>query len=280
MPLIKASLLPHSPLLIPEIGRANYAFLNKTVIAYERIGADLKTDEVETIILISPHGAPDSDSFVVNVAPELEMSFKDFGFIPPRTMIKGDSLLADQIKNTLRPDFPLNLISDPMLDHGSAIPLCLLKKILEAGEALGTPGQKAIVNNLKIVVISPPAGADRQTLFDFGSKLQTLISADEKHIAVIASGDLSHRLKKKSPGGYSPKGAKFDNKLIEYLSAPESATENILKMDEKLIADAGECGLKSLMILLGVLNGLNWQPEVLAYQTDFGIGYLSLDFKI
>jgi aromatic ring-opening dioxygenase LigB subunit len=50
-------------------------------------------------------------------------------------------------------------------------------------------------------------------------------------------------------------------------------------MDAKLIEAAGECGLKSILILLGILKDLTWEPQILAYQTDFGIGYLSLDFK-
>jgi AmmeMemoRadiSam system protein B len=157
------------------------------------------------------------------------------------------------------------LISENSLDTGSAVPAYLLR---------------AAVPNLKLLVISPAAAADLELQFKFGEKLSTVLEASDKHIAVIASGDLSHRLKKKSPGGYSPKGAKFDNKLIEYLSEPKTASDNILKMDTKLIADAGECGLKPLMMLLGLLHGHAWQGQVLAYQTDFGIGYLSMDFTL
>jgi len=265
MPLTAASLLPHSPLLIPEIGRSNYDFLLKTVAAYNQIAAELKTRAVSTLIIISPHATTQPDSFILNVAPEMAVNLKDFGFIPAKTTLSGDALLTDQITSALRPDFPLQLISEDVLDHGSAIPAYLLKYSLP---------------NLKILVIAPAGDLDLATQFNFGQKLQTVIAASDKNIAVIASGDLSHRLKKKSPGGYSPKGAKFDNKLIEYLSEPESAQDNILKMDQKLIEAAGECGLKPLVILLGVLAGRTWQPDVLAYQTDFGVGYLSLNFKL
>ena len=46
------ALLPHSPLLIPEIGRANYDFLAKTNAAYEQIKSELKAKDINTIILI------------------------------------------------------------------------------------------------------------------------------------------------------------------------------------------------------------------------------------
>lgn len=265
MALTTVALLPHSPLLIPEIGRANYSFLGKTVAAYEEIKKELRANPVDTIVIISPHSAPEADSFVLNVAPEMEINLKDFGFIPPKTILSGDAFLADQITNALRPEFSLQLVSESALDHGSAIPLFLLK------EAFG---------QAKIIVISPTDNLSLKDQWRFGEKLREVLTANEKNIALIASGDLSHRLKKKSPGGYSPKGTKFDNKLIEYLSDPITASENILKMDTKLIKDAGECGLRPLLILLGVLNGSKWESEVLSYQTDFGIGYLAMNFKL
>ncbi len=265
MALITTTLLPHSPLLIPEIGQANYGFLAKTTSAYKQLANKLKNDEVDTIIVISPHGLSQADSFVINVAPEMEINLKDFGFINPKIILNGDALLADEIQATLRPDWPLQLISEKTIDSGSAIPLYLLKQVSA---------------NLKIVIIYPAKELSLKEQIKFGKKLQELIVTNEKNIAVIASGDLSHRLQKKSPGNYSPKGAKFDNKLIEYLSEPLTAIDNILRMDSKLIEEAMECGLKPLLVVLGILSGLTWKSQVLAYQTDFGVGYLSMNFEI
>jgi aromatic ring-opening dioxygenase LigB subunit len=265
MALSLAALLPHSPLLIPEIGRANYDFLKKTAAAYGYIGAALQTAAVETIIVISPHAARVADAFVLNVAPEMAINLKDFGFIPPRTVLAGDAILADQIQNALRPDFSLQLVSEGLLDSGSAIPLYLLRSFAPTA---------------KIIVMAPATGLTLADQFRFGEKLRTVVAASDKTIALIASGDLSHRLQKKSPGGYSPKGAKFDNKLIEYLTAPTAAAANILNLDPKLIEGAGECGLKPLLILLGALAEHSWRAEILAYQTDFGIGYLSVNFAL
>jgi AmmeMemoRadiSam system protein B len=194
----------------------------------------------------------------------MTVDFKEFGFIPPRVVFAGDAILADQIKTALRPDFPVEIISETTLDQGSAVPLYLLR-----GEG-----------KFKIVIVSPAADSKREELFALGERLRTVIDSSDKQIAIIASGDLSHRLKKKSPGGYSPKGAKFDNRLIEILSQPENAAADIVSLDDKLVSDAGECGLAPLTVLLGALNRQPWQPEVLAYQTDFGVGYLSFKFQL
>lgn len=265
MALIKTIVLPHSPLLIPEIGRANYSFLDKTTSAYKQVADDLKELEVDTLVIISPHGLIQDDTFTLNVAPEMSINLQDFGFIPPKTVLGGDSLLADQIKTGLRGEIPIQLISESILDYGSAIPAYLLKNL---------------VGEFKIIVITPAENLGLEDHLNFGKRLQDIIKASDKKIAVLASSDLSHRLKRKSPGGYSPKGAKFDNKLIEYLSEPKTATANILKMDSKLIKDAGECGLKPILILLGILEGIPSKSRIFSYQTDFGIGYLSLEFEI
>jgi aromatic ring-opening dioxygenase LigB subunit len=264
MPLVKAAILPHSPLLIPEIGRANHEFLSQTVAAYQKIQEQLIELNPETVLILTPHGPAGDHDFNLNIAPELEINFQDFGFIPPKTVLSGDLLLADQIKNHLRGKFSVQLSSEALLDYGSAIPAHLLKS-----------------NELKfkLLTITPPEETNLKECYDFGRELKTVIESSDKKIAVISSGDLSHRLKKKSPGGYSPKGTKFDNKLIEYLNNPQTAAENILKMDTKLIIDAGECGLKPIMILLGLLDKISLEAKTLAYQTDFGVGYLSLDFK-
>jgi len=265
MALVKAAILPHSPLLIPEIGRANHTFLNKTSQAYEQVKDFLKSLEVDTLVIVSPHGPSASEAYTINVSPEMEINFQDFGFIPPKTNFTGDSLLADKIKNDLRNKFAVQLVSENVLDYGSAIPVYLLKNE---------------ERSFKIITITPPENLDLENNYRFGKELQAIIKASNKNIAVISSSDLSHRLKKNSPGGYSPKGAKFDNKLIEYLNDPETAALNILKIDNKLINEAGECGLKPIMLLLGLLENTVTEAKTLAYQTDFGVGYLSLDFKI
>jgi aromatic ring-opening dioxygenase LigB subunit len=264
MPLKSANLLPHSPLLIPEIAQMNYAFFKKTNEAYAETAEKLITKDVETIIIISSHAEISKDSFCLNVAPEMIINLKEFGFIPPKTIIKSDAIFADQINSKLGQDFPIEMISESVLDHGSAIPIFLLKN-------LGL--------NKKIIVISPASELDANKHYDFGLALGKLINESEKNIAIIASGDLSHRLKRKSPGGYSPKGAKFDNKIIENLSTENKAAENLLKMEEKLINEAGECAYKSLIISLGILNEKSFESKIMAYQNDFGVGYLSVDFK-
>ena len=101
----------------------------------------------------------------------------------------------------------------------------------------------------------------------------------EKRYALIASGDMSHCLKKDGPYGLNPDGPKFDKALIEYLKKKD--IENFLKLDE-YFPEAGECGLRSFSFILGALeaSGQAWQPEILSYEYPFGVGYLVVNFKL
>jgi aromatic ring-opening dioxygenase LigB subunit len=101
----------------------------------------------------------------------------------------------------------------------------------------------------------------------------------QSKISLIASGDLSHCLRKEGPYGFKNDGPKFDKALMDFLKNKD--VDNILKLNEKY-PEAGECGLRSFCFLLGILEGakINWQPEILSYEGPFGVGYLVADFKL
>ncbi|MDD4570341.1 MAG: AmmeMemoRadiSam system protein A, partial [Tepidanaerobacteraceae bacterium] len=46
-----------------------------------------------------------------------------------------------------------------------------------------------------------------------------------------------------------------------------------------LIKNAGECGLRSIWIMAGALDGYRVEPEVLSYEGPFGVGYCIARFK-
>lgn len=104
-------------------------------------------------------------------------------------------------------------------------------------------------------------------------------SAPDGKIALIASGDLSHCLKKDGPYGFHPQGPKFDEALIDYLKKKD--VDGILKLDEDY-PEAGECGLRSICFILGMLeeSKINYEAQVLSYEGPWGVGYLVANFKL
>ena len=263
MPIVFAAITPHSPLLIPSVGKENLSLFALTLNAYKTLADDLYASQADTVIIISPHGAMSEKQFSINFAHDFLINFDEFGDFETKMELPGDFVLATKLKESIGHDADLRFVNEPKLDHGTSVPLFLLAKNLP---------------QLKIIPIYYSAQSLAEH-FKFGQILKRKINSEtSKKIAIIASGDLSHSLNKKSPAGYSPKGKKFDQKLIESLS--KNNVSDILALDPGLVSAANECGLKSIMILLGILDGMKHDPEVLSYEFPFGIGHLAVRFRI
>lgn len=171
----------------------------------------------------------------------------------------------------------LIIISSPHPDWGIEVPWFFLGKNMNNLKFnisdLQSPAHPII--NHKSYFIHPiltTLDSPRQH-YEWGLQIgKSLPSA--KRVGWIASGDMSHRLKKDGPYGLHPSGSKFDQKFIELLKKKD--IEGILDLDPTLVEEAGECGLRSFCMLLGALEGqkIPWQPEVLSYEDPFGVGYL------
>jgi AmmeMemoRadiSam system protein A len=73
-------------------------------------------------------------------------------------------------------------------------------------------------------------------------------------------------------------GKTFDEKLVAAIASYD--TQAVLNLDPELIERAGQCGLRSIVILLGALEGLEVKAEVLSYEGPFGVGYLVASFEV
>lgn len=168
--------------------------------------------------------------------------------------IKSLELLAPKIKKA-NPN--LIIISSPHPDWGFNVPIHFLIKNHNSYKI------KPYLTDLE----SP------QVHFERG---QTIVKnlPKEARVAWIASGDMSHRLKEDGPYSFDPSGPKFDEQFIKLLKVKD--TRSILNLPERLVQEAGECGLRSFCMLLGALEAskINWQPEILSYEGPFGVGYL------
>ena len=257
-----ASICPHPPIIIPEIGKENLKVVKKTVEAMKVLNEKIKVVKPDTIIIVSPHGPVFPDAFTINLAPTYQGNFEAFGDFTNHFEFKGDLELAYKLRVALFQDFPLNVITQEELDHGTLVPLYYLTQ------------------QLKDFSILPMAYSllDYQTHYNFGQRLREVILSSNKKIAFVASGDLSHRLTFDAPAGYSPQGRVFDNQLIKLIK--KKAVKKILTLDKDLIEEAGECGFRSILILLGVLHEINYQPEILSYEGPFGVGYLVTNFRL
>ncbi len=260
--LVFSAIVPHPPILIPTIGKDNLDKIKKTETAMESLEESLYASKPDVIIIISPHGDIIPDAFSLNLNSTYQANFEDFGDFKTKLEFKSSPMLALRIKERVENELPLVLSSSPNLDHGIAVPLYYLTQHLK---------------NIEIIPIYYSL-LDYKTHFHFGELLKKEIAKSSKRVAVIASGDLSHTLTKDAPAGYSKAGEEFDSEFIDLLK--KKNYKAIIKMDEKSIEKAAECGLRSFLILMGILEEYEHQVEILSYEGPFGVGYLVANFKL
>lgn len=256
-----ASLCPHPPLAIPNVGKDKIERIESTIEAMEQLADDFEQEDPQTTIVVSPHAPKNPNSFIINDAELFKGHFHQFGDLNTELAFQNDLNLVDSIAQQCeQEDLPLTKRAFKELDHGTLVPLYYL--------AQGKPNSQIVslaYSNLSL-----------KDHFQMGKVLQK--AAQDKSVALVASGDMSHRLTQDAPAGYSPRGEEFDQKLIELIKNKD--VEGILNMDSDLVKQAGQCGYRSLVVLLGALQDLDWKPEVLSYQGPFGVGYLVVNFNI
>ncbi|MFA6908825.1 MAG: AmmeMemoRadiSam system protein B [Patescibacteria group bacterium] len=262
--LVFAAITPHPPIAIPSIGKENLRYVAKTTTAFHQLAEEIYASQPDTIIIISPHGTMLQNAFTLNVVPQFSVDFKEFGDLTTAFTVLGDTGFSHHIKEGVETQLPVVLASQERLDHGVGVPLYFLTENLNREKTRVIPISFSLL--------------DLENHFKFGRALQDKILNDTRRVAVIASGDLSHRLSETSPAGFSPAGKKFDDAILSLLY--DNKIKEILSFDRDIIEEAAECGLRSIVILLGILNSIRSEIQVLSYEAPFGVGYLTANFKI
>ena len=270
--LVGCALLPHPPIMLSEVGGVESGRVSKSVDAAERAAQFLVQKNPSTLVIITPHGPAFQDAVGINVSPVLRGNLASFGAPEIAVSFETHNLLAQNIiKQCERLGVSLAVLDEQMaqqhrisllLDHGAVIPLHYLYKA-------GFRGQ---VVQLTVGFLTYPE------MYAFGKAVQGAIETTRQKVAVVASGDLSHRLIPGAPAGYSPNGRKFDEHIIGLLQSMD--VKSMFDMDQKVVEEAGECGLRPIFFLMGTLDGLDAASEILSYEGPFGVGYGVVAFSI
>jgi len=255
-----AGLVPHPPIIIPDIGGAEIRRVRRTVDSMGELARQVAAVRPDVVLVISPHSPMLGGYVGIHAGETLVGDFASFGAPQVRVELANDVVLARMIVDETRRGPVRSRLYPPEyshhLDHGVLVPCYFLTR----------EGLRARFVCMSMAV--QPVKA----LFEFGSRVRRAI---ERHaggrVVVIASGDLSHRLSPGAPAGYDPAGEEFDRQLVQALERYD--VRAILDLSPRLVERAGECGFRPVVMMLGMLTGLDIDSRVLSYEGPFGVGY-------
>jgi AmmeMemoRadiSam system protein A/AmmeMemoRadiSam system protein B len=255
--LVFAGIAPHPPIMVPEVGREAIAEVRASIDAMAELAQRLIDSEAETVVIISPHAPLEREAFIAYDGPQLHGDFSKFRAPTATVNAELDDELLNEITRTAANEQLIVMrIRGFDLDHGTAVPLYFLQRNGWRGKVIAL-GYNFLSNDDHV---------------RFGRCIREAIQKLGRRTAFIASGDLSHRLKRDAPAGYYPDAHLFDKEVVGAIRS--RATQRIVEIDPELRRAAGECGYRSMLVAIGAIEGSGPNCEVISYEAPFGVGYL------
>lgn len=265
MPILAAVAVPHPPIILPEVGRGEERKIKKTADALLEVMRRVAELNPETLIITSPHSVLYSD--YIHISPGKSASGDMGSFRTPNMKISVDydtQFVTELEQLSKFENLPAGTLGerDRTLDHGTIIPLYFLNKLYTDYHVV----------RIGLSDLSPISH------YRFGECIAEVAEKLGRRAVIIASGDLSHKLKENGPYGFAPEGPKFDKELTDALASGDFLT--LLNFSPAFADAAAECGLRSFQIMAGALDKKAVTHELLSYEGPFGVGYCVAYFEV
>ena len=258
MSIILTCMLPHPPLIVPAIGKGEERKIQKTIDAYHEAARRIAACRPETIVLISPHQVMYADYFHISPGESADGDFGQFRAPEEQMTVSYDTAFVEKLcALAAEKDLPAGTLGehDRKLDHGTMVPLYFVNQYW-------TDYQLVRVGLSGLPLISH---------YELGQCIQETANALNRKVVIIASGDLSHRLKEDGPYGYREEGPAYDARIMDVMGRGDFG--ELMEFPEDFCEKAGECGHRSFTIMAGALDKRKVTAEKLSYEGPFGVGY-------
>ncbi len=258
-------LMPHAPILIPEIGENQIKNIKNTFDACHQVASDIAKQAPDTIIMITPQNTVFNDTIAMSSDDVIYGNFETFGNAQIGMERKINKEITDKIaflanENKI-PTVRINKNSAKVygasveIDHGTMVPLYFIN-------------QKYKTFNIVNITYG---SLTKLELYRFGMIIKKAVQDSKTNTVLIASGDFSHCLNSDETSSYDEGQENLDKVLIKLLENGE-VTE-IFNIDNSVRGSENACGLKSCYIMLGALSEYNIRGKLLSYEAPFGGGY-------
>lgn len=252
-----AVLMCHAPIVIPAIAGARAADCRATTQAMRETARALVAHEPALIVLISPHAPRRARSIGITFDQTLSGDFARFGHAQVALELPGAPGAAELIAHKARSEgIDTHALAGRALDHGSMVPLFFVH---EAG-----------YRGAVVVTSLPYPGTEIEAAL--GNALHEAAREGVRHWAILASGDMSHRLTRDAPAGFAPRAREFDRRFAHALR--QGDLRSAIDADPELIELAAEDVVQSTAVAAAAVQYRAEGTRVFAYEAPFGVGYL------
>jgi AmmeMemoRadiSam system protein A len=248
--------MAHAPILVPEVGGERGGAARASSQAMRQAAECVVGFKPETVVLISPHSPRHRGAFGLWGGERLGGSLAQFNAPGAQVSLPNDRPLADAIAAEANGrGLATWMIDSGVLDHGALVPLWFLAKAGWTGPTI-------------VLGLNYP---DEGGLGELGEAIAAGGRACHRRIAIVASGDMSHRLTPGAPAGFDPKARYFDEAFIRLIR--DGDYHQIGKLNHDLRELAAEDAVDSTLVAVSAVEWKAAGHKVLHYEGPFGVGY-------
>lgn len=265
MSVVGAVMVPHPPIILPEVGRGEEKKISATDEAYRKAAAFVGELKPETIVLLSPHSVMYADYFHISPGSRAKGNMGQFRAPQLKFDVSYDSAFVTELVDAASAAaFPAGTLGErsPELDHGTMIPLYYINQYFI---------------NYQLVRIGL-SGLPLTDHYRLGQLIRQTADSLCRRVVIVASGDLSHKLREDGPYGLSKEGPEYDERIMDVMG--RAAFDELLGFDEVFCDKAAECGHRSFCIMAGTLDGLTVETQKLSHEGTFGVGYGVCTYRV
>ncbi len=251
-------MVPHPPLIIPDVGKGEEKKIQRTIDAYQKVAEAVGRLQPETIVLLSPHQIMYADYFHISPGQGARGDFGQFRAARTSMEVAYDTEFVRVLcEKAGASGLPVGTLGERerKLDHGTMVPLYFVNQFW---------------TEYRLVRIGL-SGLPLAAHYRLGHCIQTAAQTLGRNTVVIASGDLSHKLKEDGPYGYQEEGPVYDGRIMDVMG--RGAFGELLEFSEDFCEKAAECGHRSFTIMAGAFDRTGVEAERLSYEGPFGVGY-------
>ncbi|WP_134703208.1 AmmeMemoRadiSam system protein A [Ammoniphilus sp. YIM 78166] len=262
--LLFGALVPHPPLLIPDIGRDELELIAQTHDAMRTIAAEVASADPELLVIISPHGPMFEDAVTVMGGPSLKGNLQAFESLVAMEFPADDPLAMAVVEEAQASGSPVFFMEDDLkdefdvemeLDYGALVPLYFAREAGYGGSVLHIS----------------PGFLDVESLYRVGIQIGKSLRERGIRAVVIASGDNSHALSHDAPEGFREEGPRFDS--IVSACIERKYWLELLTLDQEFREKAAEDTIPSMALMLGMFDEIELTGSVISYEGITGVGY-------
>lgn len=253
-----AVMVPHPPLIIPDVGCGQEQAIQATIDAYHEAAGRIASWRPDTVVVLSPHSVMYMDYFHISPGRGAKGSFRQFRAPQVKIEVSYDTEFTELLSQEAEArEIPAGTLGerDRYLDHGTMIPLWFLNHY---------------DTDYRVVRIGL-SGLSFSQHYRLGQCIQKTAELLGRNIVVIGSGDLSHKLREDGPYGFQAEGPQYDERIMDVMGRADFG--ELFNFDENFCEKAAECGHRSFLIMAGTLDRLAVKAERLSYEGPFGVGY-------